>query len=149
MPTYHSRCNRATMIDEVIPKPMMPSTKCATAAWLLVLLLLTSAGTAQKRPRVTGFFSDMHYIKEAGDVIGMEVWIVYARGGYWATVQLAQGEPAPPVIVPVQVSGQRVVFSFQLGTDVLKFDGSVSTAALTGVLGTERMSLKRGNSYWQ
>jgi len=59
----------------------------------------------QGQPRVTGFFSNMEYIKEAGDVVGLEVWIVYARGSYWATVQVAEGEPDPPEVVPVQVSG--------------------------------------------
>lgn len=66
-----------------------------SAAVVLGLLLRTTGGTAQKKVPVTGFFTNMEYIKEAGDVVGMEVWIVYARGSYWATVQLAEGEPDP------------------------------------------------------
>jgi hypothetical protein len=125
----------------------------------VLLLLAVSALMAQKQPRVTGFFSNMQYAKEAGDVVGMEVWIVYARGSYWATVQVAQGEPEPPVVVPVQVSGSRVTFSLrEQGTKpdgtpaedfVTEFVGTVSGTALILSSGTEREILKRGASYWQ
>ena len=65
----------------------------------------------------------------------------------------------PPVAVPVHVAGQRVSFSLiehPLKPDgspapdvVLKFDGIVTRAALAGIFGKERLTLKRGNSYWQ
>jgi hypothetical protein len=83
------------------------------SAAAICLFLLTSVGTAQKKVPVTGFFTNMEYIDGAGDVVGMEVWIVYARGKYWATVQLAQGEPDPPVVVPVQVLAQQVSFGIK------------------------------------
>lgn len=126
---------------------------------MLGLLLLTTGGTAQKKVPVTGFFTNMEYIKEAGDVVGMEVWIVYAGGTYWATVQLAEGEPAPPVVVPVQVSAQHVSFSLKQpsvrpdGSSapdlVLKFEGTVTGSALTGAFANSRVMLKRGATYWQ
>lgn len=148
------------MVTEVLWSRMATvSMSRRIAAALALILLLTFGVTARKKAGVTGFYSNMQYIKEAGDVIGMEVWIVYARGNYWATVQLAQGAPDPPVVVPMQVSGQRVGFSIPehlVGSDgrrapdlVLKFDGIVTGAALTGVFGEERVTLKRGNSYWQ
>jgi hypothetical protein len=134
------------------------SKTCMSAATFVLTLLLTSGWAAQAKPRVTGFYSDMQYIKEAGDVVGMEVWIVYARGSYWATVQLADGEPDVPVVVPVLVSGQRVGFTLtepSIRSEgkpeqnlVLKFDGTATNWALTGVFGTEHVTLKRGNSYW-
>ena len=130
-----------------------------TSAAALCLLLLTSGGTAQQKVPVTGFFTNMEYIEEAGDVVGMEVWIVYASGRYWATVQLAQGEPDPPVVVPVQVSAQRVSFVLKqpsVRSDgssapdlVLKFEGAVTRSALTGAFANERVVLKRGPTYWQ
>jgi hypothetical protein len=55
----------------------------------------------------------MHYIPNAGDVVGDTVWIVYARDRFYATVQGTEGEPNPPVVVPVEVSGLRVKFTIR------------------------------------
>jgi hypothetical protein len=48
---------------------MMVPKRCTSAAIVLSSILLSSAQTAQ-RCHVTGFFTDMHYIEEAGDVWG-------------------------------------------------------------------------------
>jgi hypothetical protein len=111
-------------------------------------------------PRVTGFFSDMRS-DPAGDVEGTEVWIVYARDRYWATVQEAEGEPNPPVIVPIEISGvSKVRFTITAhlmrgdGTSapdlVRRYEGTVSKSGL--LLSTPDSPptlLKRRNSYWQ
>jgi len=128
--------------------------------YVCILFLLTISGSeAQQRPHVTGFFTDMHYIPEAGDVIGTEVWIVYARGQYYAAVQDAEGEPDPPVIVPVAVSGLHVTFSTK--TRVRHSDGSYAPDFVTNYFGTITNAglmlsdsgptrlLERRNSYWQ
>jgi hypothetical protein len=125
-----------------------------------LLLLTVSGSNAQQGPRVTGFFTDMRYIQEAGDVIGTELWIVYARGAYWATVQIAEGEPDPPVVVPVRVSGPTVKFTLRMPLvdqngkpapdTVFEFAGTVSRDGLrldSGPFGA--VMLKRRNSYWQ
>ena len=124
-----------------------------------LLLLIISGSSAQQRPHVTGFFSDMHYISDAGDVLGTEVWIVYARGGFWATVQMAEGAPDPPIVVPVEVSGTRVKFTVReplvnqdgkaAPDSVTNFDGTVTRAGLAGTINSRPLSLKRRNSYWQ
>ena len=126
------------------------------------LLLAASGSTAQQRPsvpRVTGFFSDMRYIQETGDVIGTEVWIVYARRSYYAAVQIAEGAPERPYVVPVEVTGlSGVKFTIRLpifnkdGTPapdaVIEFKGTVSKSGLMLSL-PEHTLLKRRNSYWQ
>ena len=121
----------------------------------LVFTLPVSAETT--KARVTGFFTNMQYIAEAGDVVGMEVWIVYARGEHWATVQLAEGEPDRPVIVPVQVSDRRISFDVPVpstdsgnssNTTTLRFVGEVTKAGLTGTFVQNRVVLKRGRTYW-
>ena len=135
---------------------------------LYACLLFAVAGSiAQQQPqvpRVTGFFSDMHYIQEAGDVVGTEIWIVYARGQYWATVQEAQGVPNPPEVVPLEVSGlSKVAFTIKTrlvhgdGTPapdlVTRYEGTVSKSGL--LLSTPELSgstptfLRRRSSYWQ
>ena len=125
----------------------------------LLLLLAVFGSRAQQQPRVTGFFSDMHYIREAGDVIGTEVWIAYARGSYYAAVQSAEGEPDPPVVVPVEVSGARVKFTVRqplvygdgrpAPDSVTNYNGTVTRAGLSGTVNSQPFNLKRRNSYWQ
>jgi len=122
----------------------MVSKICKSAAILLLSIVLSPAQSARKA-RVTGFFTDMHYIEEAGDVLGTEVWIVYGGDGYWAIVQLAEGGPEPPIVVPVQVSGQHIKFS----VNAVNFDGTVTQAALTGLPGQDRVVLRLRASYWQ
>ena len=83
--------------------------KSVSGACVVVMMAITSS-SGQQQPRVTGFFTDMRGTP-SGDVAGTEVWIVYARGNYYATVQDAAGEPDPPVIVPVDVAGSQIKFT--------------------------------------
>jgi len=82
-------------------------------AMTMALCLTGSDGpvAADEAPRVTGLFSDMRRIAEAGDVVGMEVFIVYStdgiRGRHWAFVQIAEGVPAQPFLVEVSVVGDQ------------------------------------------
>lgn len=129
---------------------------------VICLVLVTVFGVNAQQPqvpRVTGFFSDMQYIREAGDLVGTEVWIVYARGGYYASVQIAEGEPDPPYLVPVKVVGLTGV-EFTIREPLLDQDGRPVPDAVTNFEGTvskagllfskpERKLLKRRNTYWQ
>lgn len=138
----------------------MTAKKRAAHFGLAVLLgFLASEGTAQKKPHITGFFTNMEYLEEAGDVVGMEVWIVYGGGRYWATVQVAQGTPDPPIVVPATVNGPVVSFSVQESTfntdgspaqgDAVEFKGTVTATGIVGSFANQRIRLRRGNSYWQ
>lgn len=122
-----------------------------------VAFSLVGSAQTTKVP-VTGFFTSMRYVAEAGDVVGMEVWIVYARGGYWATVQLAEGEPEVPVVVPVEVSDRKVIFSLPATANALsgktrnaglRFTGEVNSVGIRGSLSGQRVTLKRAGSYWR
>lgn len=135
-----------------------PMRRWLIAGVLSALIIIDSS--AQQQPKVTGFFTDMHYIPEAGDVLGSEVWIVYARGQYWATVQMAEGEPDPPQVVPVEVAGARVKFSTRtplisstgkpVPDLVMEYSGTVSKAGLTlSIQGNQATLLRRRSSYWQ
>ena len=117
-----------------------------------LFLLAISGSNAQRQPKVTGFFTNMHYIPEAGDVIGLEVWIVYAREHFFATVQDAEGEPDPPVVAPVDVFGSQVKFvtGDPAPDTITHYQGTVSKAGLMlSVDGTPASLLKRQNSFWQ
>ena len=82
----------------------------------MTLCLTGSDGpvAADEAPRVTGLFSDMRRIADAGDLVGMEVFIVYStdgiRGRHWAFVQIAEGVPAQPFLVEVSVVGDQIQF---------------------------------------
>lgn len=124
----------------------------------IAALALTFAASAQTNPHVTGFFTNMKYVADSGDVLGMEVWIVYARHGYWATVQLAEGFPEPPVVVRVEVSGPKISFDVpdpadepdhNRGRATFRFMGAVNRTGLVGTFLQQRVILKRTKSYWQ
>lgn len=125
-----------------------------------VFFLLLAFGTgAESKSGVTGFFSDMRYVREAGGVIGTEVWISYARDQYWACVETAEGEPNPPEVVAVDVSGSKIKFTIMkqrvdqnqnlLPEQRMDFTGTVSAAGITGTFNGQDVVLKRRNSYWQ
>jgi hypothetical protein len=131
--------------------------KSVVGACIVVLLAIASS-SGQQQPRVTGFFTDMRGTP-SGDVVGTEVWIVYARGKYYATVQDAAGEPDPPVIVPVEVRGSQIEFTTRramlsgngrpLPDLVLNYAGAVTTAGLALSVNGNSRTLRRGTSYWQ
>lgn len=122
-----------------------------------VVLLLgapSPAGAAEKRDRVTGLFSDMHWVEEAGDVVGTEVLISYSsgmKGHYWAYVQVAEGSPSPPVLVEATVSGDRVEFTLPGSKGLGHFVGKVTAKALVGKFDSSEavVTLPRRKSYWQ
>jgi hypothetical protein len=128
------------------------------AAAVLCLLLALATG-AQSKSGVTGFFSDMRYVREAGGVIGTEVWISFARDQYWACVQTAEGEPNPPDVVTVDVSGSKIRFTIMrqavdaqknlLPEKRMDFAGTVSAAGIVGMFNGQEVNLKRKISYWQ
>jgi hypothetical protein len=100
---------------------------------------------------VTGLFSNMHWVEEAGDVYGYEVLISSTGDSYFAAFQEAQGVPLPPVVATVRVSGTTVEFEVPNSDGVRKFRGTVSGGALTGMFqgSSEKLVLRRGKSYWQ
>ncbi|MBS1767026.1 MAG: hypothetical protein JST05_06440 [Acidobacteria bacterium] len=117
---------------------------------LVIVTAFASLGHAGSPSKVDvkGLYSDMTYVEEAGDVVGMEVFIVYGHG-FYAMVQEAEGEPNSPVIVPVQVDGTSIRFTLP---DSRTFVGRVTTKGLLGhFLGDKgpETILRRGKSYWQ
>ncbi|HEV8199269.1 MAG TPA: hypothetical protein VGS03_04545 [Candidatus Polarisedimenticolia bacterium] len=117
----------------------------------MLLILGPTAGSAGRGPRVTGIYSDMRFIQNSGDVLGTEIMIVTSVKGYYAFIQVSEGEPAVPVVVPITVEGAMVSFNVPDSLGGGEFRGKVSDIGLTGGFGGDRQSwnLKRGKSYWQ
>src|SRR3982751_6577691 len=118
-------------------------------------LLVAALGATQPPPKpvaVVGMYTDMRYIEEAGDVLGTEVFLVRANGGWYAVVQCAGGEPAKPVVVPARVTELRVAFTLppRLPECGAEFTGQVTRAGLRGRFRGESTDrwLPRRASYW-
>src|SRR6185312_1049625 len=100
----------------------------------LTLLIATPGYGAQVR--VTGTFTDLRYIQESGDLLGLELLIVPAQGdsgGYVAFVQLAEGAGPYSALVPVKVSGDRVSFS-------MPAHGAYAGLSFSGLLGADKLT---------
>jgi hypothetical protein len=124
---------------------------------LIALLNLASLSAyAAAPPKVTGIYSNLHYIAEGGDVIGTEIFIVNGgRLGYFAVLQCAEGAPSKPVVVAATVKGTQVEFASHADADShcpkAKFTGAVTPNGLRGTFeGTDYPGLlERKRSYWQ
>ncbi len=122
------------------------------AAIAVLSIAAISDSTAQQRPQVAGYFSDMRYT--SGDLVGITVWIVYSDD-FWATVQVAEGHSTAPMVALVGAAGRRVEFGveepiFDQGGKPLPprktfFGGTVTEA---GLMLDSGEFLKRRNS-WQ
>ena len=121
---------------------------------MLVFGIASTAGAADntRRPKPTGMFSDMTYNDEGGDLLGTEIFVTYARDGYFVVYQSSEGEPTTPVVVPATISGTSIKFSVPESTDPRgNFVGTIGLRELTGSFSgnKEVIHLKRKASYWQ
>ncbi|MFC7301086.1 hypothetical protein [Cognatiluteimonas weifangensis] len=114
-----------------------------------------ASSAAASEPKITGTYSGFEYIAEAGDVVGVEITIVYSDSGYFALVQCAEGSPGAPSLVPATVDVSTVSFSLPPQADsdcpATQFQGTISKRGLTGTFKDTNWPglLKRRHSYWQ
>ncbi|WBL78815.1 hypothetical protein I3J27_38805 [Bradyrhizobium xenonodulans] len=124
-----------------------------------VVLMAGQLHAAGQKVRITGIYSDLYFNQEGGDLLGNEIFIVYASGGYVAFVQQSQGEPQMPSVVPVSIDGDTISFTVpdpSGGTD--EYKGRISVAGFVGTLqhqpargepAQRAIRLKRKKSYWE
>jgi hypothetical protein len=116
---------------------------------------LNAQATGPNRP--TGLFGRLEYHKESGDVVGLEVFVMKGRSGYVAVLQIAEGVPEDPVVVPVKIDGAVLTFEIRAENETLRYRGTVRRDGLYGKFDNAAFSdredgfflLKRGRSYWQ
>jgi len=112
---------------------------------------------AARPGKPTGTFGRLQYHKESGDLSGLEVFVMHGLSGYVAVVQIAEGAPADPVVVPIKLEGPVVSFELKSGAETLRYRGTVRDDGLYGKFHNGAFSgredgfflLKRGRSYWQ
>jgi hypothetical protein len=122
------------------------------------LALLSSATAAEKPIHITGIYSDLRYNKQAGDLMGTEIFILPGPNGHQAFFQTAFGEQYTAVIVPVDAYKDRITFTISeplFGAGV--YEGRISATGFVGTITTtyngksdfRPLRLRRKNSYWQ
>jgi hypothetical protein len=82
----------------------------------LILAFLAEPASAKKRRRVSVWgaatvYSNLDLEPETGDVGGIEVILIPAYGGDWASVVVASGIAYDPVLVPVEREGMKIKFT--------------------------------------
>jgi len=119
-----------------------------------VSLVLSRSILAQKPPRITGTYTDMHYVQEAGDVLGCELKIVFTGNAYQGALQIAEGVPGDLVLVNIESKGTEVNFVIpESAAYAGRFHGSIENGVLVGEFrfkdgGSEKVKLRKGKSYW-
>ena len=117
----------------------------------LTLFLLTMPGYsfAEEKPSVTGVYSTLAYHEDSGDLMGMEIHILYSYSGYFAVVQCSGGDP---VIVRAEVKENSVSFSLSESDDevcsIRNYKGIVRQNDLKIKKDGGDLVLPRRDSYW-
>ena len=138
-----------------MPKPLFK------VGAVLLLVIITGATTSfvlgadEKSPlRITGTYSDMRYVPDAGDVIGTEIKIVFTGKGFQGALQIAEGSPGTLMLVEVEQKGNSISFSIPEDSPYAgAFHGSISGSVLRGDFqfktgGSQAVVLRKGKSYW-
>ena len=105
-------------------------------------------------PRIAGTYSNLHYIEEAGDLLGEEIKIVPGSPDYQGAFQVAQGAPEKLIVVDVKVEGPKIRFTIPDSSSYAgEFTGKVENAVLKGQFKfksgvSEKVELPRGKGYW-
>jgi hypothetical protein len=125
--------------------------KHTIAAFLSGAAFLASSGmvATEKRVTVTGIYSDMEYVEETGDLVGTEIFLLLSGEGHFVLVQVAEGSPGVPLLLPARVDGQSLTFELP---ECGKFTGQISAGKLVGSFANcsnWHVRLNRKRSYWQ
>jgi hypothetical protein len=107
--------------------------------------------------RLTGIYSDMEFNPESGDVVGLEVILVFSRDGYFVVFQNSEGSPSVPIVAPAKVEAGKIQFEGAIGDGVSTFNGEVLEGVLVGEFsggvlnkdGQRLFLLRKKQSYWQ
>jgi len=141
------------MID--LPTKATLSTVLFVLAFLAPRILTSpSSAEAQKLPQITGTYTNMQYVAEAGDVIGYEIKIVFTGDRFQGALQIAEGVPGELMVVDVHSDNAKISFSIpDRSTYAGQFTGTIENAVLKGEFlfkngGSEKVELPRGKSYW-
>jgi len=144
-----------------VPQSVAQRGRSATLPIILAVFLslfpatASLAATPVPAARITGTFSSLAHSDTSGDLSGTEITIVFGGSDHYAIVQCSEGSPGIPLVVKVQVQGQKVSFTIPKGSSSgcpeSGYTGTVSASGLSGQFTGfgEQELLKRKPSYWQ
>ncbi len=123
------------------------------------LSLASSAWVAAEtsKVRVVGTYTNLRYSSGSGDLGGVEIKIVPARGrGLQGALQIAEGAPSELMVVDVIVEKNKIRFRIPNSYPIYgggTFEGVIEPAAIRGQFTfgeavNEEISLKRERGYW-
>ena len=123
---------------------------------IVILLTLLSVGYAASDFQKTGTFSSLFYHKEAGDLLGYEIRIVFTRNGYQGTFQAAEGGPDDLILIrEITIEDNKIKFLIP-GPSIYEgeFSGHITNSGIKGTLILRNgnkifLDLKRQQSYWE
>jgi hypothetical protein len=114
--------------------------KLGAALLALTICLLSpfeaAPAASDSSRRLTGIYSDLRQSKETNDLDGTEMIIVGGAGspsGYYVFYQFWEGGSLPPVVVPVEVKGNKISFTVPAPSgECGHFEGTISAKGFTG-----------------
>ena len=121
------------------------------------LVLFMCAGVAAQSPKpakITGTYTNMYFNREGGDLLGEELKIVRTRKGYQGALQVAEGGPGELIVVDIKLTGNKIEFAVpDTHPDACQFSGTLNVGVIRGEFqyktgSTEKVTLKKGKSYW-
>jgi hypothetical protein len=129
---------------------------------VVTVFLVLTAGDGVKRGsnskavpvKIAGTYTNVHYIEEAGDLLGMEIKIIPLGERYQAAVFVCEGSVGPMRVVDLRVRGTTIAFDVRESEDAAwSFAGTVSAKSLKGIVthslgGRESVTLQRKCGYW-
>jgi hypothetical protein len=122
---------------------------------VVILLMQFSLVYAATDFQKTGTFSSLFYHKEAGDLLGFEIRIVFTRNGYQGTFQAAEGGPDELILIKgITIEDNKIKFLIP-GPSIYEgeFSGHITNKGIKGTLILRNgnkiiLDLKRQQSYW-
>ena len=126
------------------------------ALCFLSLVSSTWVAAEPSKVRFVGTYTNLRYSTESGDLGGVELKIVPARGRFQGALQIAEGAPSELMVVDVLVEKNKISFRIPNSYPIYgegTFEGVIELAAIRGhfTFGkavNEEISLKRGRGYW-
>lgn len=126
--------------------------------WLFVTITVSILSVyfnsqAADKIKYTGTFSNLAYHEETGDLLGVELRIVYTRAGYKGILQIAEGGAGDLIIVSPIIKGDKISFTINHAPYNSVFNGTISNDDITGYFiyknGVKsKEELPRKQSYW-
>ena len=121
-------------------------------ACCVIVMSMAYACEAQVRYRITGTFTNAFWHEEAGDLLGIELRIVLAKGYvFQGTLQWFEGGPVDLRLVNVVVEDNHIILEDIGNPGVSIFEGAVERDGIRGYFKgfSEEQFLRREPGYWE